>query len=162
MSIFLVYLSVMGNAAAVASLGIYLDPKLTGLMSQTLFGIGSVVLFYGLCGFGVFAGAARDDYRRRSLDRYHKRMSEDPAGIALRAELDAQGERDYQERLRQKQLRIERIDAELAAQRKDFEKSDKAFYAECAARQGGKLAYEPIEYDDEFWAAVVRRQEAQA
>lgn len=158
MSIFLVYLSVMGNAAAVVALALHLEP---GLPQQILFYIGTVPLILGICVIMPMAEIARDDYRRRSLERLRKRMSEDPAGIALRAELDAQGERDYQEKLRQKQLRIERIDAELAAQRKDFEKSDKAFYAECAARQGGKLAYEPIEYDDEFWAAVVRR-EAQA
>jgi len=147
---FLIYLSVMGNAAAVVALALHLEP---GLPAQILMGIGAVPLSFGLTGFGVFAGEARDDYRRRSLERFRKRMSEDPAGIALRAEIDAQGERDYQEKIRQRQLRNERIDAMLAEQEKDMQKSDKAFYAECAARTG-----KPITYDDEFWAAVVARE----
>jgi hypothetical protein len=60
MAAFLIFLSVMGNAAAVVALALHLDPELTGLMSRTLFYIGTVPLTFGLCGFGVFVGAARD------------------------------------------------------------------------------------------------------
>lgn len=148
---FLIYLSVMGNAAAVVALALHLEP---GLPAQILMGIGAVPLSFGLTGFGVFAGEARDDYRRRSLERFRKRMSEDPAGIALRAELEEEGRRKFEERTRQRQIRIERIDAELGQLRKYKGEVDKAYYAEVAER--GPF---PV-MENEFWAAVVARRAA--
>lgn len=156
---FLVYLSVMGNAAAVVALALHLDPKLTFLPWKILFFIGEVPLALGICIIIPMAEIARDDYRRRARARHQKRMSADPAGIALRARLEEEGRLAWEEKQRKKQLRHERIKAELAQQEKDMEISDRAFREEFKvlfAARGPLPAYRDDEFD-KFRTDVIAR-----